>query len=449
MYHHVVAGLTIALARLRLNDNDGFSKLSTALVSFRLNYDEVDPECLPDGDIVESTAALASFRLDTADADPELAPEVDTAESIAAQDRLPLDTDESESGLSTSILSEDSSDASGYSQLVSDGPNPVIVNKMLLFPSKSSAWEEAMTLTLLLEGEILLEVVVAGSSLSPLRPEQHNNKHEAEPFTIPTPDIHIQANKHSQLASDGSDSVSQSFLSLVYLPAYDKELEEVLAAISIPEIDTQVNKHLQLVFDAPNSVTESPLSPVCPRLDSDELLAELLSILESDIDTQSNKYPQLISNASCAVVINNMPSSTTTTSGHGTPKETIAEVGFLPSRSSHSDAINGHSFNQSNLKSPVLVSTNIPTVQSLSFESHRLLPFMASIKSRTAPAKPFSRGILKSTSGTFNRSKSLFLNNHKAESKSIKSILSENAFLLSPSKLRRLEATMKNIILIR
>lgn len=402
MYHHVVAGLTIALARLRLDDNDGFSELSTALVSFRLNYDEVDPERLPDDDIAESTAALASFRLDTAEADPELVPEVDAAESIAAQDRLPLDTDESEPGLSTSMLSKDSSDASDYSQLVPDGPNPVIVNNMLLFPSKSSTWEEAKTLTSPLEGEVLLEVVVAGSSSSPLRPEQHNDKHEAEPSTIPTPDIHAQANEHSQLASDGPGSVSQPFLFLVYLSTYDKELEEVLAIISPSNTDTQVNEH-----------------------------------------------PQLISDASCAVVINNMPSSTTTTSCHGTPKETIAEVGFSPSRSSYSDAINGHSFNQSNVKSPVLVSTNIPTVQSLSFESHRLLPFMASTKSRTAPAKPYSRGILKSTPGTFSRSKSLFFNNHKAGSKSVKSILSENAFLLSPSKLRCLEATMKNLMLIR
>ena len=326
MYLHVVTGSTIALARLRLDDNDGFSELSTALVSFRLNYDKVDPERLPDGDIAESTAALASFQLDTTEADPELVPEVDAAESIAAQDRLPLDTDESEPGLSTSMLSKDSSDASDYSQLVSDGPNPVIVNNMLLFPFKSSAWGEAMTLTLLLEGEILLEVVVAGSSSSPLRPEQDNNKHETEPFTIPTPDIHIQANKHSQLASDSPGSVSQPFLFLVYLSTYDKELEEVLAAISIPEIDTQVNKHLQLVFDAPNSVTKSLSSPVCPQLDSDELLAELLSILESDIDTQSNEYSQLISDAPCAVVINNMPSSTTTTSGHGTPKRPLQRL---------------------------------------------------------------------------------------------------------------------------
>ena len=278
MYLHIVAGLTIALARLRLDNNDGFSKLSTALVSFRLNYDEVDPERLPDDDIVESTAALASFRLDTTEADPELVPEVDAAESIAAQDKLSLDTDESEPGLSTSMLSKDNSDASDYSQLVYDSPNPVIVNNMLLFPSKSSEWE-AMVLTSPLEGEVLLEVIFAESSLSPLKPEQHNDKHEAEPFTIPTPDIHAQANEHSQLASDGPGSVSQPFLFLVYLSTYDKELEEVLAIISSSNTDTQVNEHTQLISDA-----------------------------------------------SCAVVINNMPSSTTTTSGHGTPKRPLQRL---------------------------------------------------------------------------------------------------------------------------
>lgn len=250
-----VVGLAISLARL--DDNDGFSELTAALDGLRLNNDEAEPEHLP---------------------------KEHTTKSTVAQDRLPSDTDESDSVLSTSILSEDNNKANEYLQFASDGPNPVIVNDMLSSHFKSSEWEEGVALTSPLEGEVSPKVVVAESSSSPSRPE-HTDEHETEPSTIPTPDIDTQANKHSQLISDAPDFVAQPFLSSVYLQAYDKELEEILAIISSSGTNTQVNEHLQLAFDAPNSVAESLSFPVCLQLDDDELHAELSSIPESDIDT--------------------------------------------------------------------------------------------------------------------------------------------------------------------
>lgn len=254
-FEDVVAGLAIYLASL--DDNDGFSEL---------------------------TAALDGLRLNNYESKPEHSPKEDTTEPTVAQDRLPLDTDESDLVLSTSILSKDNNEANEYSQLASDGHNPVIVNDMLSSHFKSSEWEESVALTSPLEGEVSPKVVVAESSSSLSRLE-HTDEHKTESPTIPIPDMDTQANKHSQLISDAPDSVAQPFLSSVYLQTYDKELEEILAIISLSGTNTQVNKHPQLAFDAPNSVAESLLSPVCLQLDDDELHAELSSIPESDVDT--------------------------------------------------------------------------------------------------------------------------------------------------------------------
>jgi len=250
-----VVGSAISLARL--DDNDGFFKLTAALDGLRLNNNEAEPEHLP---------------------------KEHTTKSTVVQDRLPSDTNESDSVLSTSILSEDNNKANEYSQFAFDGPNPVIVNDMLSSHFKSSEWKEGVALTSPLEEEVSPKVVVAESSSSPSRPE-HTDEHETESSTIPTPNIDTQANKHFQLISDAPDSVAQSFLSSVYLQAYDKELEEILAIIFSSGTNTQVNEHLQLAFDAPNSVAESLSFPVCLQLDDDELHAKLFSIPESDIDT--------------------------------------------------------------------------------------------------------------------------------------------------------------------
>ena len=340
---------------------------------------------------------------------------------------------------------------------------------------------------------------------------------EPENSTILSSAVDNQPNDHSHLEPDASDSILQTSSPLVSLHQkageFDPEFSTSLSSdigefdpenstILSSDVSNEAIENLQLTPNASDSVDQSFSSLVRPELDTDKLELELPTIPTLPANTQATEALQLVSNDPKVAVVNSVRSSIAT-SGQGISNNTIAQAG--PSRSryitgpprsryisassrstreseapkfeswgerfhghynagsnslkphlpftlsippnlpSYPDANSKYSFKLPNVKPPAKVATDMSAAgQSEALKKHRSLPSMVCTKSSVASVNLPIHGILKSTSGALNQPNSS--SNHKAESKSIPFDMSENTLESSPSKLRHLKASVKDTI---
>lgn len=393
-----------------------------------------------------------------------------------------LDDDEYKSEHSTTPTSDVNTQANENSQLIPDA---------LYFLPKSS-----------------LSVASFQAGVDELEPENS---------TILSSAVDNQPNDHAHLEPDASDFILQPSLLLVSLhqkagkfdPEFSTNLSSDIGKLD-PENSTilssdasnETSENSQLAPNASDSVDQSFSSLVRLELDTDKLELELPTIPTLPANTQATEALHLVSNNPKVAVVNSVRSSIAT-SGQGISNNTIAQTG--PSRSryitgpprsryisassrstieseapkfeswgerfyghynagsnslkphlpstlsippnppSYSDANSNYSFKLPNVKPPATVATDMSEAgQSEALKKHRSLPSMVCTKSSVASVNSPIHGILKSTSGALNQPN--YPSNHKAESKSIPFDMSKNTLGSSPSKSRHLKASVKDTI---